>query len=245
VPEITFGFMDPERDAGQNADLFVRLRSCAIESFEREDVCSLQSFAGDSIQLSHDVLVKKVGVTIGELRDAFYAFVSREAIRIRFPDVQSFFLYSFTRGVNLFTPYLADPEDLSDVHPISVDEIIGRRFPIYGPDWVCLAANREMPSLENVFCDFQDNVLVPVGRSSSSASGRLTADVIAGIFLWGYFGGTYWLKEAVREIAEPYSLFGGETRAEVGAVCQVKRSMQFIGGEDLKRVLSFAPVLAQ
>lgn len=241
MAELTFGFMDPSCSDRENADLFARLRGCAITSFRRESVADLSSFGSDSLEESNVVIAKDIGPAMGDLRDGLYDHARTAGISLRFPDVQSCFLYAFTRGVNQFSFGLMDPDDIPEPARVSIEQVLARRFPILGPQWLCNAANREMPTLENVFCGLQDEVLVPAGRTCSARSGRILADAIAGTFLWGFFGGTYWLREAIREIAEPYVVVGSGLGE--GAVCQVKRSMQFLDGDDISRVLAFAPVM--
>jgi hypothetical protein len=163
-----------------------------------------------------------------------------ERTTIRFLDLQSFFLYSFTLGVNRFSSILLDPADIADLHLIPSEEILSRHFPIRGPEWLTNAANAEMRSVEDVFCDFQNELLVPIGKTPS-ADNRLFPDAFAGALLWAYFGGIYWLEECVDQICNCISLAG--TLDDYGvARYQVKKTMQLIENEDIQRVLALRDV---
>jgi|GEM_PF-2202548 len=233
---ITFGFMDPARGYTQNANLFIRLRSQAIKSFKDESVCDLSSFASDSIEDCHKILSADDGKNAGMLRDRFYESLSARKTNIKLPDVQSFFLYSFTLGINQFAIGLRRPGDVYDPKPFSAEDVLSRRFPIRGPEWVCNTANMEMYSVENAFCDLQNEILVPTAKGSPSDY-ALLSDIIAGSFLWSFFAGIYWLNEAVEEIRGCLSLTGGITDGSGVAMYQVKKSMQLIGDEDIERVM--------
>lgn len=242
LSKLTFGFMDAQRDPRSNSELFVQLRALASESFKREKVCDLKSFSDDSIDTSHEVLTKEEGSTMGGLRDDYYAQIPQGG-QIRLPDVQSYFLYSFTLGVNLFAPTLANPAHLVDPHLLPPNDILERRFPIRGPEWLCNAANAEMPSVENVFCDFQNKMLIPLAKAPSVNS-RFLADTIAGAFLWAYFGGIYWLKEAVEEITKSVSMWRVLEPAKT-AVYPVKKSMQLIDSDGITRVLTASAIFKE
>ena len=99
------------------------------------------------------------------LRDRYYESLSERKVNIRLPDIQSFFLFSLTLGINYFAIALRKPGDIYDPQPFSLSDVLNWRFPIGGPEWVCSAANREMPYVADVFCDFQDEILKPMGES--------------------------------------------------------------------------------
>jgi hypothetical protein len=227
----TFGFMDSARGEKVNSELFIQLRACAIQSFEVERVCNLHSFEGDSIEACETFLAKEDGAFVGGLRDFYY---HQGPPSIRFPDLQSYFLYAFTLGVNKFSWVLLDPKDLPEVVPPVGEEILARHFPVNGPRWLTDAMNSEMPYLENVFCDFQDKILVPIGRDSGDA--RLFADVFAGSLLWAYWGGKYWFREVIAQISGA-SRFASSPRQMEG-VHQVKRRMLFVDEEECAKALA-------
>ena len=247
MSNVTFGYMDPGRDS--NATLFEDWRSLFIKAFEGEGVCTLSSFYDDSIEECEEILPSRLGPKMALLRDAYYRSVEERHVPIRLPDIQSFFLYSFTLGVNSLPYLLSLPDEIeqppADVNElIPSDEVLARQFTIRGPEWLCAAANREMPSVENVFCAFQNDVLLPMAKSPQ-LDHRLLADAIATSFLWSFFGGTYWLKEVVLEICECIEMTGGRTDESGTAVYQVKKSMQMIDNEHIERVLKASDIFRE
>lgn len=239
MKELTFGFMDPKRDPRANSDLYVQLRTLGIDSFKDQNTCNLESFSHDSIDTSHGILVDGDGRVAGTLRDAFYAQLQRNNAPICFPDVQSYFLYAFTMGINRFSVFLMEPSDSPTAHPIPPHAILGRHFPIRGPEWLCNAANREMLPVENVFCDFQNKLMVPIARTPLG-DGRMIADMVGGAFLWAYLAGTYWLKEAVAEISSAEAVTGRAPQPMV--IHQVKHSMECLTSEELLRVITASAI---
>jgi hypothetical protein len=224
--------MDPARGKKKNSELFIHLRACAAKSFEAERVCNLHSFEDDSIEDCETILAKEDGLLAGKIRDHYYHQVLST---ICFPDLQSYFLFAFTMGINKFSSILLDPEDLSkDVPPIG-KEVLARHFPIPGPQWLTEAANAEMPYVENVFCDFQNEILIPTGLQNPG-DGRILADVFAGSLLWAYFGGSYWFSEAIAQITEA-SRFACSPRQMEG-MHEVKRRMLFLDEEDCAKALA-------
>lgn len=237
MQELTFGFMDPSRGAVVNSELFIRTRSLAIKRFSYEKICNLESFADDSIDDSHEILAKGIGREMGEMRDHYYETLSQRNVPIRFPDIQSFFLYSFTSGINLSSFLLMDPRDIPSFSQISSADILKRNFPIRGPAWLCNAINVEIPFVENVFCDFQDEILMPIFQKSP-VDDRFAADAIAGAMLWAFFGGTFWLKECVMEVCESFFRLNKDMASSEKAMYQVKKTTQLISKKDIDRALA-------
>ena len=235
---LTFGFMDSSRASEINAKLFINSRNIAIKSHRNEKICNMVSFEDDSIEESHDILCQDLGHRVGYLRDKYYEVLSKEKIPIRLPDIQSFYLYAFALGINQTSVYLLDPEDLSIPRDVPSEEILDRRFQIRGPEWVCNTVNIEMPYVENVFCDFQDLILKPIGESKP-IDHRLLADAIAVSFLWSYFGGYQWINEAINEICDSFSKYYSSRTHPEDAVYQVKRSLQLITSSEMTRILTF------
>jgi hypothetical protein len=241
MTELTFGFMDPSRDAQTNSDLFVQMRSLAIKSFANEAICDLITFADDSVLDSHEIISKDYGKEMAILRDNYYHTLSQRNVPIRLPDIQSFFLYSFTLGINKFSFLLMDPTDVPNSRQIPSTEILNRHFPIRGPQWLCNAVNKEMPYLENVFCDFQDDLLKPIMKSSP-VNHRLLADAIAGSFLWAFFGGSYWFNEAIDQLCRSISLSEGQINESGRVSFQIKKSMEVVEKDDIKRVVDLSSI---
>jgi hypothetical protein len=237
---LTGGFLDPHRGLKSNAELFVALRDIAIESFERERVCDLSCYSFFTVKNIHHVFPDNMVQHLVSLRDSYYDLIREKDLPIRFPDLQSYFLYSFTKGINLFWTAGVCPKDSTVVTPIRPDDILDRRFPILGPEWLCDAANREMPSVENVFCDFQNELLVPVGQRSPDANfdRRLLADAVAGAFLWAFVGGSSWMREIVVSIKECLDSRGGDLDPSGFALYPVKKSMQLISDDEIIRIMA-------
>lgn len=239
-----FGFMDPARDSKSNIELFEASRRIAISSFKEEEVVTLDSFASDSIEDSDRIYSKDLGLHAGELRIIFFNKCSQP---MKLPDIQSYFLFAFTIGINLYSAALLDPEEIksmpdSPYESIGHNGIINRLFPIRGPEWLCNAANREMPFMENVFCDFQDKLIVPTYKAEP-ADYRLGADCIASAFLWSIVGGWYWFKEAMQDIKNKSIMSPKDLWGPGASMCQVKRGMFMIENTDLKRAIEYASSL--
>ena len=236
---MTFGFMDPDRGNEANAELLKRLRSVAIKGFADEHICNLASFADDPLDDCHGYLSKGIGKTVGGIRDGFYSSLAERNTNIELLDVQSYFLFAFTKGINEYSVSLLNPDEIVPPKPITSEQILNRRFPIRGPEWVCDAANREMEHIANVFCDLQNEFIVPLAKKEPYDA-QLISDVIAGAFFWAYFAGIYWFQEAVKEIRDCLSLAGGRLDPSEPSMYQVRRAMLLIPGEDVKRVLKMA-----
>lgn len=233
---ITFGFMNPDRGDEGNAELFKRLRSVPIKGFANEGICSLASFAGDPPGDCDKILSKKIGKTIRKIRDGYYSSLRERNTNIKLPDVQSFFLFAFKEGVNPYSMFLLNPDEIIPPKPITSEQILSRRFPIRGSEWVCDAANREMPFIEKVFCDFHDQIIVPLAKKEPYDA-LLIADAIAGAFLWAYFTGNYWIQEAVKEIRDCLSLVGGQFDPSELSMYQVRKAMLLESWADVAKAL--------
>jgi hypothetical protein len=233
VGDVTFGFMDPEQDASESIALFAQLRMWATESFAREGTCDLRGFLGYPVEELDATLRTGFGPGASSLRDRLYDHVAQTGRPIRFPDIQSFFLFAFTLGINQKSPALLAPEDRQNLVRASIPDVVARRFPIHGPQWLSTAANREMPHVENAFCDFQDEVLIPFAKREGA--GRRVADAIAGAFLWAMLAGVCWIEEAVHEIAGRMTQLGLEPAM---GMYQVKRCMALLTPEEVERVVN-------
>ena len=99
----TFGYMAADRTS--NAQLFENWRSLAITAFANEQVCDLSSFYEDSMADCDEILSKDDGKKLCKPRDGYFASLEQRRVPIRLPDIQSFFLYAFTLGLNRFGPY--------------------------------------------------------------------------------------------------------------------------------------------
>jgi len=233
--KFTFGFMGAGRDDRANIDLFNWLRNTALESFAAEKVCDLSEFRKKSVEESQREFCGSIGKLVGELQERLFSESKKQGReKVSLPDVQSVFLYAFTAGVNdgLFSFYDQRIGDSSDV---PMDQILRREFPIRGPEWVCAAANHEMPSIENVFCEFQNKIIVPVAKNNPSETDL--ADVLAGSFLWAYLAGGSWFIESVKDVWHCFCLAGREVDPSETSVYQIKKGMIPILGEDVEHVV--------
>ena len=234
--DLTFGFMDSSRGVDQNYDLYKKTCQRAIKAFNAEKVCDLSTFADDTLEDLENILPKSIGLAIGSLRDRYFSSIST----VRLPDIQSFFLYAFTLQLNKYSLVLLSNEAAEELLEIgspyiSNEQILERGYPVIGPQWLCDAVNREMPHLENVFCDFQNELIIPASKSSLGEP-RLLADIIALVLYWGQQAGWYWFREIISQLtsqlAEPWN-----QGIEPIAMYQVKRSMLLIEKEDIEKVL--------
>lgn len=233
---LSFGFMDPSRGAAANSGLFRRLRSQAVESFSKRRVCRLTGLEPEATDDCHKCLSDGLGRMIGTIRDSLYSAVGGT---MGVAEIESYFLYSFTVGVNTFAPMLLKKEHRSDASLLPANEILARRLPIHGPGWLATAVDREMPAVAGVFSDFQSNIVAPIAKISPD-SPRLLADAIAGTFLWAFVGGDYWFRELALDVCGGLANSTDPPNWGGRHMCELKKSTQLIAYSDLGRLCLLA-----
>lgn len=233
--------MDPSRGNAANGGLFQRLRSQAVESFTGRRICNLKGLKPESVTDCHRYLSDGPGQIAGEIRDNLFNATSGT---IRVPHTESYFLYSFTMGINNLAPMLSAPENRSKGLTPPPCDILARRIQVLGPSWLAMAVDKEMPSVMAVFSDFQNNIIGPVARISTDAP-RLLADTIAGSFLWAYVGGVQWVREMALEVCGTLCKLNGPPNRDGRHLCEMKKSTQLIPYSDLGRLCTLVSTFSK
>jgi len=243
MSEYTFGFMDPDRDSEANISLFSLLRKVAVDAFLSEKVCDLSLFAEKSMEDWNQGLYLGHGERAGVIRDLLVEYLEKSGrTKIDLPDVQSVFLYAFTAGINDCMISFYDLEEIDSVRSVPMEQVLQRRFPIRGPEWVCTAGNIEMSSVENVFVAMQDKIIIPSGERGASA--RDLSDVLAGTFLWSYLAGGIWFYETTHHIRKCVDSEGLMFESSDVLNFQLKKTLLPIPAEELKRILMHGDFIA-
>jgi hypothetical protein len=230
---LTFGVLARERAEEINGKVFADARAIAVASFLTEGVCDLSSYAKDFLADSDTFFANTFGPFAARLRDDFYRWAPKP---IRLPDLQAFFGYAFTLGINFVAHPLVDCEMEDAMTLVEGPQILRRQYPIRGPAWVGEAAHRERARVEAVFCAIHDQLIVPAFKGQAT-DGRYCADCLGLAFLWGLMGGLVWTKEAFTMVVASTG-DGKETTAGSVVSCHGKRMMAGIQSDEIVQMAS-------
>jgi len=168
-----FSFMTA-RPGNENQQLSTEILGVIINSMVNEHVLKDTEL---STILENLPIISKMA---GALRDDIYQYHQQKGIQLQLPVIQTFFLFAFAKGAESAFQWHHNKKGKVDLayYP---EEVVERRFAMHVTEEFNEAVNLVLPSVEDVFCDFQDDILTKYGPEQDNTK---IADIIACGLLW-------------------------------------------------------------
>lgn len=114
---------------------------------------------------------------IGTFRDDIYRHTNESGTSMTMPLLQKCFCYAFAKGAECASLWHQSPSGFFEFN-YSLDDAIAGRCGVAVPEPLSETISNGIYAFENVYCDFQDKVLMDKS-SGMERGGRWVADIIA------------------------------------------------------------------